>query len=177
MILAKKFYENFISYANNSDLSDYTDNSIWTDQTKVWIKRSLQKINRAIKFSHEYYRIDTIGWIQRKKELNTGNSNLASHLWDLIAAVEHENNPKEWLDEVCKLAYIRCPLRVVIGYGIESFDEKIAVVKDILAKTGAFTDDVQEFLIILGKNQKEFVQGGDNFIHIIITKKDIDNEK
>ncbi len=68
-------------------------------------------------------------------------------------------------------------MRVVIGYGTESFDVKIAVVKDILTKTNAFTDDEQEFLIILGKHRNEFVQGADNFTHVTITKEDIDNEK
>lgn len=177
MTLAENFYEKFISYANCGNSSDYSDNSIWTDLTKCWIKKSLKVIISEIEFSHEYYRIDTIGWIQRKTELDTGNTNLVPYLWDLVAAVEHENDSKEWLDEVCKLAYIRCPLRVVIGYGIEQLDDKIDVVKEILAKTNAFTDDEQEFLIILGKHKNEFVQGSDNFTNVIIKRCDIINEK
>ena len=176
MLSAKAFFEKFVSYANKGKTTDYSDNSIWTDYTKCCIKKSLKEINSKIEFSHEYYRIDTIGWIQRKSELDTGESTLAPHLWDLVAAVEHENNAKEWLDEVCKLAYIRCPLRVVIGYGMEHFDEKIAAVKEILAKTNAFTDDKQEFLIILGKHKDEFVQGGDNFTYQIIKQADIIDE-
>ena len=44
------------------------------------------------------------------------NIHLNKHLWDLEVAVEHENDPKDWMDEVVKLAHIVCPLRVVIGY-------------------------------------------------------------
>ena len=77
--------------------------------------------------------------------------NLNPHLWDLQAAVEHENNPKAWLDEVCKLAYIRCPLRIVIGYGTENAENKLSIANEILKDTKAFTDSDQEFAIILGE--------------------------
>lgn len=174
---AEVFADEFLNKANYASKQLYSRDKKWTDETVKWIEQILCDVYKKIQISHEYYRIDTIGWTQRKNELNTGNSNLAPHLWDLVAAVEHENNPNEWLDEVCKLAYIRCPLRVVIGYGIERFCDKIAVVKDILAKTGALTDDEQEFLIILGKHKNEFVPNDDNFTHIIIKKEDIDNEK
>jgi len=175
MLLGELFITEFKEKTHFASLSDYSNDTIWTVKTKGWIKEILKKLKNEMKIevSHEYYRIDSTGWIQRKEELNTGNSLLAPHLWDLIAAVEHENNSKEWLDEVCKLSYIRCPLRVVIGYGTESFNDKIAVVKDILHKTEAFTDDEQEFLIILGKHKNEFIEGGDNFTHIILTKEDI----
>lgn len=180
MTNAEVFAEKFLNMANCAAKQLYSKNKKWTEQTTKWIEQILQKelnSNGKIEVSHEYYRIDSTGWVQRKEELNTRESNLDPHLWNLIAAVEHENASKKWLDEVCKLAYIRCPLRVVIGYGTESFDEKIAVVKDILTKTKAFTDDEQEFMIILGKHRNEFIQGADNFTHVTITKEDIDNEK
>ncbi len=73
------------------------------------------------------------------------------HLWELDAAVEYEYNGDCWLDEVCKLAYIRCPLRVVISYGLENAEDKIKLAKAILDKTDAFTDDDQEFVGIENK--------------------------
>ena len=64
---------------------------------------------------NEYYRIDASGYAPRWNELEKVNG-FKAHLWDLKIAVEHENDPKDWLDEVIKLAHIYCPLRVVIGY-------------------------------------------------------------
>ena len=69
----------------------------------------------------EYYRIDLIGW-EQKKDSNCYDINndlgyqLNKHAWNFDIAVEHENDEKDWSDEVVKLAYIFCGLRVVIGY-------------------------------------------------------------
>lgn len=37
-------------------------------------------------------------------------------LWSLDFAIEHENDRNAWCDEAMKLAYICCPLRIVISY-------------------------------------------------------------
>lgn len=67
---------------------------------------------------HEYFRVDTIGWQEAEcvppgEEAGLG---LNRHFWNLLAAVEHENNPADWADELIKLAHLRCPLKVVVGY-------------------------------------------------------------
>ena len=64
---------------------------------------------------NEYFRIDASGYELKHENLDkTKGFNL--HCWDLKIAVEHENDSKDWLDEVIKLAHIASDLRVVIGY-------------------------------------------------------------
>ena len=113
-----------------------------------------------ILIDREYYKIDMIGWKQHNEQIKSDceKLNLKSYCWSLEVAVEHENDSKEWLDEVCKLSFIKCPLRVVIGYGYDNddvFKDKINVVKQILKYNNAFSDEKQEFLIILGKTKRQ----------------------
>jgi hypothetical protein len=67
---------------------------------------------------HEYFRIDTVGWITRYQEMaeEAHKLDLSAHLWDLEIAVEHENSKQDWTDEVIKLIHVKCPLKVVISY-------------------------------------------------------------
>ena len=69
---------------------------------------------------HEYFRIDTVGWITRyqkmQKAAQASQLKLSAHLWDLEIAVEHENSKQDWTDEVIKLIHVKCPLKVVISY-------------------------------------------------------------
>ena len=69
---------------------------------------------------HEYFRIDTVGWITRYQEMQKAAQDsqlkLSAHLWDLEIAVEHENSKQDWTDEVIKLIHVKCPLKVVISY-------------------------------------------------------------
>ena len=67
---------------------------------------------------HEYFRIDTVGWITRYQEMEgmAHALGLSAHLWDLEVAVEHENSRRDWTDEVIKLIHVKCPLKVVISY-------------------------------------------------------------
>lgn len=67
---------------------------------------------------HEYFRIDTVGWITRYQEMEkeAHDLELSAHLWDLKIAVEHENSKQDWTDEVIKLIHVKCPLKVVISY-------------------------------------------------------------
>lgn len=67
--------------------------------------------------------------------------------------------------------YIKCQLRVVISYGLENIEEKIEVVKQILENTGAFTNDTQEFLIVIGASGNSY-QG---FKGYNITKSNLEN--
>lgn len=108
------------------------------------------------KKQNEYFRIDAIQWsakadiVEKSKDIQ-----LNTHLWDLEIAVEHENNPKDWMDEVVKLAHIVCPLRVVIGYmpwDKRDEDQKyLDYVSRWLCELQC-KDNIQrgEFLIILG---------------------------
>lgn len=77
---------------------------------------------RKSDISKEYYRIDLIGWTTRFyekiKDLDDklDKTGLNKHIWNFDIAIEHENDHNDWLDEVVKLAYINCPIRIVIGY-------------------------------------------------------------
>lgn len=111
---------------------------------------------------HEYLRIDTVGWRGRYTELEEQRSKevrLNRHLWDLEIAVEHENNKKDWLDELVKLIHIRCPLKVVIGYNhCDERDtgelEKLAYAAECMNMLKAFGSDCgEEYLIIIGNGE------------------------
>ena len=68
--------------------------------------------------NNEYYRVDALAWKQfaEKAKETCRDVNMNPHLWGLSIAFEHENNYKDWYDEVIKLLYINAPLRVVVGY-------------------------------------------------------------
>lgn len=137
--------------------------------TKLVNKTLIRKIveNSGLTVQHEYFRIDTIGWngkyllLDEKRAKEVG---LNRHLWDLQIVVEHENNKKDWLDEVIKLVHIRCPLKVIIGYNHcdqrdESEIKKLSYVAECMQMVKAFhATEAEEYLIILGngspKNKK-----------------------
>ena len=107
----------------------------------------------------EYFRIDIIAYSQRKDEAaaHPYRGDLAPYLWDLKVAFEHENNDKEWLDEVIKLSHIKCPLRVVVGYFVSdnllrksALDFAAAMLKN---KIGDSCSSGEEFLLIIGDSK------------------------
>ncbi len=121
----------------------------------------IERINQIIKSrgwvaQNEYFRIDCMGYKSRYKELEK-TSGLTPHLWDMEIAVEHENDDKDWLDEVIKLAHVCCPLRVVIGYVPEdkrSDDQNLLDYAANALKRLKCVDNVTrgEFMIILGNS-------------------------
>lgn len=168
---AKDFYHSLVICTCGAKHFEYKEPTKWTNYITDQIISILSSNNSVVETkdsetstSKEYYRIDVTSWIQQKERIETecNNVGMSPHLWQLKTAVEHENNMKEWLDEVCKLAFIRCPLRIVIGYGIDNADSKIEIVKKILCETQAFTDENQEFAVILGFREDEFKEGGSN---------------
>ena len=162
---AKDFFHALVNYTCGAKHVEYKNPTDWTKYITDQIISILSSSNSVVETkdsetstSKEYYRIDVTSWIQQKEQIETecNSVEMIPHLWQLKTAVEHENKVKDWLDEVCKLAFIRCPLRIVIGYGIENADSKIEIVKKILCETQAFTDDNQEFAVILGYHEDEF---------------------
>lgn len=129
--------------------------------TKIINKIVVPKIIKSdgLECQNEYFRIDTIGWkakYQKIPEDRAKRIGMIRHLWDLKIAVEHENDKSDWTDELIKLAHIRCPLKVVIGYvhcdeRNETEDDKLRYAYDCLTQTNAFDLYAdEEFLIILG---------------------------
>ena len=123
-------------------------------------KKIIPEIIRSYGYSvsHEYFRIDASGWVSYHQDIehNAETVGLKPHLWNLMIAVEHENDATDWNDEVIKLAHVRCPLKVVIGYNAcDNRDDgdyiKLAFVAECLQQLLCFNrDHKDEFLIILG---------------------------
>jgi hypothetical protein len=128
--------------------------------TKFINKEIIPEIIRCHDYSvsHEYFRIDASGWVSHHQDVEATAKavGLKAHLWNLLIAVEHENDTKDWNDEVIKLAHVRCPLKVVIGYNAcDNRDDgdyiKLAFVAECLQQLLCFNSDHKdEFLIILG---------------------------
>lgn len=116
---------------------------------------------------HEYFRIDTVGWVTRYLDIDAETAKrtgLNRHLWDLKIAVEHENSKWDWSDEVIKLLHVRCPLKVIISYnycdcrdtGEYSDSNKLHYIADWMGMTEAFRnsmDNHEEYLIIIGNGE------------------------
>lgn len=114
---------------------------------------------RHLVAQHEYFRIDTIGYQHRYTEIpeeEVKAIGLKPHFWDLMVAVEHENSKSDWMDEVIKLAHIRCPLKIVVVYNYcdersKGDLEKLNFVAKWMMKVSAYdADSKEEFLAIIG---------------------------
>lgn len=133
-------------YAHNTEFTDFI----------------IERINAIIAsknyFSqNEYFRIDAMGYTTKWKSLKKIKG-FNPHLWDLQIAVEHENDSKDWLDEVIKLAHVYCPLRVVIGYvpvkNRDSADEKLLNYSAKALQLLQCKDNLKsgEFMVVLGNS-------------------------
>lgn len=140
---------------------------LWNDAT-AFTARMLEKLEKVIsekdcKTEREYFRIDLISYrsrLQPQPSATVGEDCLIGGLkrysWDLLTAVEHENDHRLWMDEVVKLAHVASPLRVVIGYIPLSMKEMheayLTKVAEALEGIEAWrcTKDYGEFLIIIG---------------------------
>ena len=65
------------------------------------------------KGNSEFYTIDHTWWDNKLTEVD---NNVDLYDWKLLAAVEHENDKKNWTYEVEKLDSIKAPLKIVIAY-------------------------------------------------------------
>lgn len=167
---AEEFYLEFISlmkehyiFENGKTYMEiYKDFPAFTKLINYTIIPQIIK-KAGYKNQNEYFRIDVIGWDknnneQTNKQIEAESKPLGlyKHLWNLKIAVEHENNQSDWTDELIKLAHIRCPLKVIIGYS--PFDErdmeeneKLNFAHTCLLKTDAFDSMAdEEFLLIFG---------------------------
>lgn len=181
---AELFYEalldeiNMFAASNSKNvLKKYTSSSSWTNYIisrkngksaieKVLIstyKSIFQESNHTYygpRLDREYYRIDNILSITNavKKDEET---DINIHNWKLLAAVEHENDYKDWTDELVKLLFVNAPLRVVIGYA--EYDESIYYSKAIhvankIAEMQNFRthlDAEDEYILIMGPREKD----------------------
>lgn len=124
----------------------------------------------ATGYSNEYYRFDVSSWEQLKSSVEDicKEVKMNPHLWDLRIAFEHENKQKDWFDEVIKLLYIDCPLKVVVGYNNykkrfidnkESDKSKLNALCLMLSKLNRINELLSKknkFLIIIGNGGSGF---------------------
>ena len=166
MLDAMEFYrsfkesvvENRIHKDGKTFFDIYRHDSAFTDLVNKKLIHEIVR-NSGLTVQHEYFRIDTVGWdgkyllLDEKRAKEVG---LNRHLWDLKIAVEHENDKKDWLDELIKLVHIRCPLKVIIGYNYcdqrdEPEREKLAYAAECMRMVKAFhATEEEEYLVILG---------------------------
>ena len=163
----EQFWNKFLSLfeEGSESLSVAQDN--WNNKkkfTKLFVNDYIRKIineNNSQTTQREYFRIDITSYKNRKeeakkiaKELNLDNCGIKQYLWELEVALEHENNSSEWIDEVIKLSFINCPLRVVIGYtDLEKRDNCLKLAAALLKeRIGNNTPKGQSFIVILGKS-------------------------
>ena len=163
-------------------INKYKDLTRWTEYLADKIEEILRGLN--LKTNREYFRIDIIGWSGNKEwddnsekgykqnighEKCTKNSDvkLNEYNWNLEVAVEYENNPEDWMDEVIKLCHVKCGLKVVIGYSAydSAFEEDGTfddahhkmhlVLKNIYELEYAGIGENEQMLIILGDVGKD----------------------
>lgn len=157
---SQRFFNEFIqTFAKDSmyrkkAVKTYPNNTEFTHFIIDRINGMIEKSGNIAQ--NEYFRIDSMGYRSRYKELEKANG-LKPHLWDMEIAVEHENDDTDWLDEVIKLAHICCPLRVVIGYVPADQRNEDPTLLDYAAKALKrlkCADNVTkgEFMIILGNS-------------------------
>ena len=187
MSYAKRFWTEFKKIianeiAQNANFMDiYKSNRythIMNDADGV-IYNTIKAIDSSMNFQKEYLRVDVTAWksvFDGKHDWHDAENwkekfrerHLKPHLWNLYFAVEHENKHEDWLDEVLKLAHLRCPLKVVIGYvpaGKRNNDysgdkERLELAVECLKWTKAYERQpdtyvnngggYEEFLVILG---------------------------
>lgn len=160
---ARSFYSDFVSSVTMDYWEEYHDNTRWTGLVTKLLRKQIESYE--LTSQTEYFRIDVTGWKSHWKDIEgrACEVGLKPHLWDLKIAVEHENNSSDWSDELIKLAHIRCPLKVIIGYtpcdlraeGKEG--RRLEFAADSLKMVEAFAsasreEPKEEFLLILGNS-------------------------
>lgn len=183
---SKCFFEEFEKIFQEGSLKreeaekKYINNTAFTTFVIDEINTIVQKMNYNPQ--NEYFRIDSSGYTKRWEELEKIKG-LNPHLWDLEIAVEHENDQKDWLDEVIKLAHVCCPLRVVIGYVPEnkrSEDQNLLDYAANALKHLKCIDNVTkgELMIILGNsNTKGVVENYFNYQAYVLNAETFEFEK
>lgn len=167
---AKTFYREFVRKTNENNIwygeigKARTYREIYkTDETaftELVNKHIIHEIVAQAGYEpqHEYFRIDTIGWKDAgyRNMQDAQRLGLNRHLWNLMIAVEHENDKADWMDEVIKLMHIKCPLKVVIGYNHcdmreTTEPEKLAFAAKWMKELAVYDKNAnEEFLLIFG---------------------------
>ena len=159
-ITARSFFKDFLQATNDIDMTIYKNtNKKYTDIITEKLKDILTQ-SYGLGVNKEYYRIDVFGWKTRRDPelVNTIPEGLWLHLWQPIIAIEHENNHTDWTDELPKLLFINCPLKVIIGYNhwdkrndsVIGDEKKLEYAAKVICKLSPNDNFKSDFLIIFG---------------------------
>lgn len=180
MITAKIFFEEFQNKLCASDAryekipyyQAYLNCDNYTDLINHYIVPDILKAY-GMSVSHEYYRIDVCGWHEEHDNVLKNEfkkTNMIWHSWKLDM-FEHENFFRNWNDELNKLLFINCPLKVVVGYNDvdKRYDEimgdshKLDLISKVISSLKV--EVTGEFMVILGNRGKglDLSQGIKNY--------------
>lgn len=166
-ITANQFWNDFVAlWSNDAFLNKAKEKWHNTDRQTGFtpfiiphIKKILE--NCGLTAMTEYYKIDVIGYRDEKTSIPCP-AIVEPHFWWLDAAIEHENACGKWTDELAKLLFINCPLRVVIGYYEEGQDIAPALqyAASVITRANAeaplpCVPGSHEYLLILGESIKD----------------------
>ncbi|MBQ7353183.1 MAG: hypothetical protein IJW54_04170 [Clostridia bacterium] len=152
---AKEFWERFEKVCKDEKLIDSWNN------TKKFTTRMFELLENVVKeeecsIEYEYFRIDLITYKNTKTSDKIGY--LKNYSWELLTAVEHENDSRLWVDEVVKLAHISAELRVVIGYiplaektNQEKYMDEVSTIINSISAWKQTKD--KDFLLIIGDSR------------------------
>ncbi len=119
-VFAKEISDRLNCISNKKKVRCYNVDKKWTGFMRRSIKIILKKFEYSInEISPEYLRIDYT--------VCPGESNVR---WNLDIAIEHENKPGLWEDELTKLVHINCGLRVLISYYDNKKDRDLVEIKE-----------------------------------------------
>lgn len=168
---AKEFYYKFINAVVEENKTDngktyfdiYHNSSNFTQLVMPIINRIIEseideETGKKYIAENEYFRVDAIGYVDGKEEMQSAAKKekiaMNSYFWDLKIAVEHENDNKDWFYEAIKLIYLKCPLKVIIGYSPcdkrEEELKKLHFLSTFMQKMNVFQEYKETYLIILG---------------------------
>ena len=185
MVMYEKSKEFVNSFNGIFDINSSTREKAIAEypHTKSFTEFIIKEINKIIESQglhpqNEYFRIDSMGYKSRWQELDE-KKGFNPHLWDLEIAVEHENDSKDWLDEVIKLAHVCCPLRVVIGYVPMNQRDRdqglLGYASEALKKLNCRNNILSgEFMVILGNcDTKKKVENYFNYKAYVLDTQEI----
>lgn len=159
-ITAESFWKDFckaLEENGNAIQNIWNNKSVFTEFIIKEIFNSILNKNYGYKDEHqyEYLKIDLVGWKDLdKSKLGAIPKYFEPYFWAFDVAIEHENDKGKWMDEVIKLSYINCPLRIVVGYAPRNMQaEYLSYVSNALQILNKTYDSIragQYFMIILG---------------------------
>lgn len=144
------------------------DNRAWyTEVMKKVLQRVMKEYGdlynhsndtgKEFKYYPEYFTIDHTWWATNEREKNKVNL----YDWEIMAAIEHENDWMDWTYEVAKLDSIKASLKVVIGYMRNDLrDTELSLVEAQYRKLKNVSDDEAFGVILLNRDLTE----GEDFI-------------